>query len=83
MTMTSRHAFFTKTMGDLYLKQGYVHEAEAVFKGLLEQNPERPDCVQALARCQAAIAEKQKAGKDLAGLLACWVGLIREEAGLT
>ena len=83
MTMKSRHAFFTKTMGDLYLKQGYVHEAEAVFRSLLEQNPERTDCVQALAQCMTAIAEKQKADKDLAGLLASWVGLIREEAGLT
>lgn len=83
MTMTSRHVFFTKTMGDLYLKQGYVHEAEAVFKGLLEQNPERTDCARALELCRTGIAEKQKAGKDLAGLLACWVGLIREEAGLT
>ena len=81
--MKSRHAFLTKTMGDLYLKQGYISEAEAVFTGLLEKDPERTDCVEALALCRAGNAEKKEAGQDLAGVQACCVELVREEAGVT
>lgn len=75
--MKSRHVFYTKTMGDLYLEQGYVQEAENVYMAILTKDPGRTDCLSALSLCR----EKGKDLKpsDLAGLVRSWVDLVRQE----
>lgn len=77
--MKSKHVFFTKTMGDLYLKQGYVDDAENVFAALLKKDPRRTDCDAGLSMCarQRRIDAAVKAG-DLEGLVRRWVDLVRK-----
>lgn len=79
--MKSKHVFFTKTLGDLYLKQGYYQDAEKVFKTLLVKEPGRGDYLSALALCEKKmkIEENVKSG-DLVDLIRCWAGLLHEES---
>jgi uncharacterized protein HemY len=78
--MKSKHVFVTKTLGDLYLKQGYYQDAEKVFKTLLVKEPGRSDYLSALALCEKnmKIEENVKSG-DLVDLVRCWAGLLHEE----
>ncbi len=50
--------FFTETMGDLYLSQGYNRLASRVFNHLMEQN-ENPRLAEKLARAQGKIKDKE------------------------
>jgi hypothetical protein len=86
--MKSRHVFYTKTMGDLYLEQGYVQDAENVYMTILTKDPGRTDCLSALSLCREKDVGQSRAGTeqgadlkpaDLAGLVRSWVDLIRQE----
>ncbi len=79
--MKSKHVFFTGTMGDLYLAQGYVDEAEKVYSSILKKDPRRKDCAEGLLRCERKrrIEEAVNSG-DLPKLIRSWVELLRREA---
>lgn len=80
--MKSPHAFQTKTMGDLYCKQGYIDDAMDVYISILAKNPERIDCHEALDLCKAIVSEKKQKKDGLSELMAEWIGLVCKEAGL-
>ena len=50
--------FYTETMGDLYMAQGYPRLATAVYRRLLEQN-ENPRLVEKLSRAEGKTREKE------------------------
>jgi tetratricopeptide (TPR) repeat protein len=78
--MKSKHIFFTKTLGDFYLKQGYYQDAEKVFKTLLAKEPGRSDYLSALTLCEKNLKiEENLASGDLNDLVRCWAGLLNEE----
>lgn len=82
--MKSKHVFFTKTLGDLYLKQGYHKDAEKLFKALLVKEPGREDLLAALAMCEKhKNIEANVASGDLVGLVRRWAVLLREEGQKT
>lgn len=82
--MKSKHVFFTKTLGDLYLKQGYYQDAEKVFKTLLVKEPGRGDYLSALALCEKKMKiEENVKSVDLIDLVRCWAGLLHEEGRKT
>ena len=78
--MKSGHVFYTKTLGDLFLEQGYYPDAKMAFQALLEKEPGREDYMSALALCEKNMkAQGAEEKNDLAGLVKCWVRLLREE----
>jgi hypothetical protein len=81
--MTSKHAFYTKTMGDLYFVQGYYEDARRIFKTLLEKDPGRTDCLSALSLCEERIrVSKNPSPDDLGSLILCWAELLKKEQRL-
>lgn len=51
----------TETLANLYLKQGFLDKAAAVYRALLEKDPERKEWQEAMKKIEEKMDEKQKA----------------------
>jgi hypothetical protein len=56
--MDNNERICTATMARLYADQGYLREAEGIYRRLLERNPESTDIREALASVEMRIEEK-------------------------
>jgi hypothetical protein len=71
------HRFYTRTMAELYLAQGYLTDAEAAYRFLLEKNPDQTDLQESLDRI---VGMRGGSGTgDLVQLMKTWASLLRRE----
>ncbi|GAB6094627.1 hypothetical protein JCM14469_08790 [Desulfatiferula olefinivorans] len=75
--MRHPHRFYTRTLADLYLAQGYLSDAEAAYRFLLDQHPDHPEITAALERI-ARLRGPSDPG-DLVCLMKTWARLLRRE----
>lgn len=71
------HRFYTRTMAEVYLAQGYAADAEAAYRFLLEKNPDQTDLQEALDRIVRMRVESGTG--DLVQLMKTWASLLRRE----
>ena len=77
--MTRPPQFLTATMAKLYADQGYLRKAAAIYKQLVEQNPDRQDLSDALAAVEKQIEERNGPNlKELGLLIREWIALQEE-----
>ena len=73
--------FYTATMGRIYLDQGRLDQAEAVYRHLLEKTPDSADFQEALD--EIARRRGRDASGRLADLVGRWIELVRTERRLS
>ena len=75
--MKSKHQFYTRTLANLYLAQGYQKEAEAAYVSLLDKAPGREDCLSVLGDIKKIKIDNKE--KGVTNLIAIWTDLLRKE----
>jgi len=77
--MTRPPQFFTATMAKLYADQGYLRKAAAIYRHLVDQDPDRQDLSDALAAVEKQIKQRNKPNwKELGLLIREWIALQEE-----
>lgn len=77
--MTRPPQFLTATMAKLYADQGYLRKAAAIYKRLVEQNPDRQDLCDALVAVERQIERQNRPNlKELGLLIREWIALKEE-----
>ncbi len=80
--MENRAQICTATMARLYADQGYLREAEGIYRRLLERNPENAEIREALASVEEKMKErvaweaKGSGPDDLDILFRQWIDLL-------
>lgn len=68
--------FYTRTLADLYLRQGYLSEAEKAFGVLLEKEPGHPGYLSSLTLIAQRRHEEKK--QALVDLVRTWASLLHK-----
>ena len=77
--MTRPPQFHTATMAKLYADQGYLRKAAAIYRQLVDQDPDRQDLSDALAAVEKQIEERNDPNwKELGLLIREWIALQEE-----
>jgi tetratricopeptide (TPR) repeat protein len=77
--MNSEPVVYTATMAKVYTSQGHFAQAIAIYRRLLQENPDRADLKAALALSEKQLQEQEKTRKqDLAQRFSEWMGLLRK-----
>jgi cytochrome c-type biogenesis protein CcmH/NrfG len=74
MPMTQNGASGTVTLARLYAQQGHWRKAAAIYRSLLQEDPDRTELRQALAEAESRLAEGEP--DDLAPLFREWIELL-------
>lgn len=75
--MKSKHIFYTRTLADLYWRQGHLSDAEKAYRALIQQEPDHGDYRFSLDIIVQQRRDKKK--NDLAHLMRTWAYLLRQE----
>ena len=74
--MNNQTNFYTKTMANVYAKQGYFAKASEIYRYLLEHNPENQELNDLLAGVEKKIKENGKKDREtLEKLFRKWIYL--------
>ena len=74
--MNNQTDFYTKTMANVYVKQGYFAKAYEIYRYLLKRNPEDIELNDLLSKVEKKIKEKEKNDrKTLENLFRKWIHL--------
>ena len=77
--MTRPPQLLTATMAKLYADQGYLRKAAAIYRQLVDQDPDRQDLCDALAAVEKQIERQDKPNlKELGLLIREWIALKEE-----
>lgn len=77
--MNSEPVVYTATMAKVYISQGHFAQAIAIYRRLLQEDPDRADLKAALALSEKQLMEQEKTRKqDLAQRFSEWFGLLRK-----
>lgn len=67
----------TATMAKIYVEQGYLEKAAAIYRHLLTQNPDRQDFLDALDRIEKKLSSKKKIEPShMVALFREWIDLL-------
>ncbi len=74
--MNNQTEFYTKTMANVYAKQGYFAKASEIYRYLLKHNPDSREVNDLLFEVEKKLDEKKKnAGEILKKLFRKWIYL--------
>ena len=74
--MNDQTDFYTKTMANVYAKQGYFAKASEIYRYLLKHNPDSREVNDLLFEVEKKLDEKKKnAGEILKKLFSKWIYL--------
>ncbi|MCD4804064.1 MAG: hypothetical protein K8R07_00110 [Desulfobacterales bacterium] len=74
--MNNQTEFYTKTMANVYARQGYFEKASEIYRYLLKHNPESREVNYLLFEVEKKLDEKKKnAGEILKKLFRKWIYL--------
>jgi len=74
--MNNQSDFYTKTMANVYAKQGYFAKAVEIYRYLLKHDPESRELNDLLSEVEKKLNEKQKKDREiLEKLFSKWIYL--------
>jgi cytochrome c-type biogenesis protein CcmH/NrfG len=77
MTVATNDRQGTATLARVFAEQGHWEKAAAIYRNLLQQDPQREDLKQALAEAEAGIrAAGRTLSPDLVPLFRQWIALL-------
>lgn len=75
--MIDDNDFYTETMAQVYVSQGYLEKAADIYTYLLEREPDRKDFIEKLHNLKEKMGAEHHTGKEhLASLFNEWVDLV-------
>ena len=78
--MPTSPRFYTATMAELYLRQGYLRKAAQIYRHLLQQEPGREDLNRRLQAIQEQIgSQTHPSRKELGLMLREWAQMLAEQ----
>jgi tetratricopeptide (TPR) repeat protein len=66
--MDTKEPVYTRTLAELYVKQGFIDQAVSVFRHLLEAEPGAPDIVERIAELGSGAVDGEATGSDAGGV---------------